>query len=76
MQQFIQIKLHYYSITSSAVASNVLGIVRPSGCGLEIDAELEFCRLLDRNIGWLFAFQDLVNELGRAPVELPAIRSV
>jgi hypothetical protein len=28
--------------------------------GLEIDQQLEFGRLLDREIGWLGAFEDLV----------------
>src|SRR5262245_28134241 len=45
-------------------------------CGLEIDDELEFRRLLHRNIRRLSPFQDLVDELGGAPVQLPAIGSV
>jgi hypothetical protein len=32
---------------------------------LEIDHQLKLCRLLDRQIGWLGAFQYLVNENGR-----------
>jgi hypothetical protein len=44
--------------------------------GLEIDDELELRWLLDWNIRRLLAFQDFVDEIGRAPIELPAIRSI
>src|ERR1700704_2839495 len=44
--------------------------------GSEVDDELELGRLLDWNIRWLFAFQYLVDEFCRAPVQLPTIRSI
>jgi hypothetical protein len=49
--------LDRYWMTSSAVANSVSGIVRPSG-GLEVDDEIEFGRLLDRQIGWFLAFEN------------------
>jgi hypothetical protein len=36
--------------------------------GLEIDDEIEFGRLLDWNIAWLRPAQNLVNQVGGAPV--------
>src|SRR5262245_24903657 len=45
-------------------------------CGPEIDDELELRRLLHGNIRRLCPFQDLVDKLGGAPVQLPAIGSV
>jgi hypothetical protein len=44
--------------------------------GLQVDHQLEPGRLLDRNVGGIRAAQNLVGELGRAPVLLPAIGSV
>src|SRR5215211_3039160 len=44
--------------------------------GLEIDDEFELRWLLDWNIRRLMALQDFVDEIGRAPVELPAIGSI
>jgi hypothetical protein len=42
----------FYSITSSASASNVGGTSRPKRpCGLEVDHELELGRLLDCELG-------------------------
>jgi hypothetical protein len=41
-----------YSITSSAIASIVGGTVRPSVLAvLEVDRQLEFCGLHDRQVG-------------------------
>jgi hypothetical protein len=31
-------------------------------CGLEVDDQLDFGRLLDRQIGWFFALEDAANE--------------
>jgi len=39
-------------------------------CGLKIDDDLEFGRLLDRDIGWLCPAQDLIYEVGRAAIEI------
>ena len=36
-------------------------------CGGDIDAQIEFGRLLDRQVGWLCAPQYLVDEVGGAP---------
>ena len=45
-------------------------------CGLDVDHEFEFCRLLDGNVPWLCAFQDFVDNLRRAPEDLSHVRSV
>ena len=43
-----------HSITSSARASSVGGILRPSALGgLQVDDEIELGRLFDRQVGWL-----------------------
>src|SRR5215813_12581582 len=44
--------------------------------GPEVDYQLELGRLLHRKICGLGAFQDLVNEDGRAPVQVSAARPV
>ena len=57
-----------HSITSSASASNVAGIVEAERFGgLEIDDEIEFGRLLDRDVGRLRSAQNLVDKVGGAP---------
>jgi hypothetical protein len=45
------------------------------GC-LEIDHQLELGRLLDRNVGWLRAAQNLVNQFSGAPEHIGVVRSV
>src|SRR5262249_53728234 len=51
-----------HSMTSSAVESSVGGTVRPSALALfEIDHQFEFGRLLHRQIGRLFAFENAVK---------------
>jgi hypothetical protein len=51
-----------YSITSSARASSVGGTVMLRGLrGLEIDDQLEFGRLHNRQVGGLSAFEDLIR---------------
>src|SRR5262245_16249473 len=58
----------FHSITSSACASNVGGTVRPSAFAVnQIDDEIEFGRLLDRQVGRLRAAQDLVDIVSSAP---------
>src|SRR5262249_45651009 len=44
--------------------------------GFEIDHELIFVRRLDRQFGWLFALENAVDVLGRAPVLLGRTRPV
>ena len=44
--------------------------------GLEIDDELKLCRLLDGQVSRFCAFQDLVNEIGDAPVAVRDVRPV
>jgi hypothetical protein len=44
--------------------------------GFEIDDELEFRRLLYRQIGWFGAFENFVNHHGDAPVVFGLLRSV
>ena len=44
--------------------------------GLEIDHQLEFCRLLHGEVGGLGALQDLVHVRGAAPVEIAQARPV
>ena len=41
---------------------------RPSLGGREIEDQIELSRLLDWNIRRLLAFQDFVDEIGRAPI--------
>jgi hypothetical protein len=52
-------KLRSYSITSSAVASTVVGILSPQAqCCVKIDNEFELRRLLDRQVCGLGALED------------------
>ena len=44
--------------------------------GLEVDHQLEFCRLLDRQIGRFGAVQDLVYVTRGAPVEAAIVRPI
>ena len=67
----------FHSITSSALASSVAGIVEAERLGgLEVDHQFELGRLLDRQVGRLGALENLVNEDGGPPErirrELPA----
>ena len=43
---------------------------------LEVDHELPFCRLLDREIGGLDALQDLVREGGRSAEQIQEVRRI
>jgi hypothetical protein len=55
-------KIRAYSITSSASASNLSGISRPSAFAvLRLDHELELCRQHNRQITRLLAFEDAVR---------------
>jgi hypothetical protein len=48
-----------YSITSSAIASIVGGTVRPSVLAvLEVDRQLEFCGLHDRQVGRFLSLEN------------------
>jgi hypothetical protein len=52
----------HHSITSSARASSVAGISRPSALAVfKLIASSKLCRLLDWQISWLSALQYLVN---------------
>ena len=53
---------HGYSITSSAVASSVGGIVNPSALAvLPLMTRLKSCRRLHWKIGRFFSFEDTVD---------------
>src|SRR5215831_3199008 len=43
---------------------------------LEVDHEVEPCRLLDRNVCWLGAFENAVYEIGGASIQSQNVRSV
>src|SRR5262245_5378206 len=59
-----------YSITSSARARTVGGIVRPSAlASFKIDHQLVFIRRLHWQISWLLTLEDAVDVSGR-PAEL------
>jgi hypothetical protein len=59
-----------YSITSSARATSVGGMVRLKRLGRnQIHCEIEFGRLLDRNIDRLRPRRNLVNRLGSPLVQ-------
>ena len=60
-----------HSITSSARASSVGGIVEAKRLGgRQIDDEVELGRLLDRNVGRFRPAQNLVDKLGGAPEQV------
>src|SRR5207247_2955576 len=44
--------------------------------GLEVDHELELCRLLDRQVAGLGAFEDFVNVGGRTAVQRGNVRAI
>src|SRR6266404_486375 len=44
--------------------------------GLEVEDQLDFGRLLDRQVGWLLALEDAIDAAGRAPVRVDRIRAV
>ena len=57
-----------YSITSSARASNCGGTVEAKCLGgFQIDDQFELGRLLDRQIGGLFALEDAIDVTCCAP---------
>jgi hypothetical protein len=63
-----------HSMTSSARASSVGGIVIAEGFGgLGVDDEIKFGRLLDRDVGGLRPAQDLVDEFSAAAPHLPPV---
>ncbi len=43
---------------------------------LEVDDELEPCRLLDRDVGRPGTFEYLVHEGSRTPIEIDAVRAI
>src|SRR5215472_13278416 len=45
-------------------------------CRFEIDDELELLRLLDRQISWLRAFQNLIDVCGSTAVQVRLVRTV
>jgi hypothetical protein len=54
-----------YSITSSAIASSFGGTSQAERpCGLEVDYQIEFGRLLDREVRRLRSAQNLVDIVG------------
>ena len=67
----------HHSITSSARASRVSGISRPSAlAGLQVDDQLKSRRLLDWDIGGLRAFENLVDVIAGATEQIGETRSV
>ena len=66
-----------YSITSSARASSVGGIVEAERLGgLEIDDQFVLGRRLHRQVGGLLALEDAIDIAGRAPVLIDDVRPV
>ena len=67
----------HHSITSSARASKRRRNVEAERLGgREIDDEIEFGRLLDRDVGGLRAAQNLVDIVGGAPEQVREVRSI
>ena len=63
-----------HSITSSARASNVGGISRPSALAvLRLIDEFVLGRRLHRQVGGLLALEDAIDVAGRAPVPVDHI---
>src|SRR5262249_35130253 len=65
-----------HSITSSASASSLSGIWRPSAGGLPVDHQLEFGWLHDRQIGGLLAFENARGIEANLPVHVGNIDAV
>ena len=66
-----------HSITSSARASNCGGTGDAKHfCSLEVDDQLEFGRLLHRQIGWLSALQNAIDVFSRSAVLVDNIASI
>ena len=66
-----------HSITSSARASNVGGIVETERLGgLEVDHQLELGRLLHRQVGWLCALRIVPDIDARLPIRFADARSI
>ena len=67
----------HHSITSSARASSVGGMSRPSALAvLRLITNSILGRRLHRQVGWLLAFEDTVYITGRAPVQVDKIRPI
>ena len=63
-----------HSITSSARASSIRGIVRPSAfAAIKLIDEIEFGGLLDRDVSRLRPAQNLVDKFGGAPEKVRQI---
>src|SRR5262249_5014633 len=43
---------------------------------LQIEHKLELHRLLDRKVGWLGPFEDLIDISGSAPIQVGSVRSI
>ena len=70
-------KQHLYSITSSARASSVGGILEAEGLScLEVDHKFVLGRRLHRQVGWLLALKNAIDVAGCAPELIDLIRSV
>ena len=66
-----------HSITSSARASSVGGTSRPSALAVvKINDEIEFGRLLDREVGWLCPAQNLIDIVSGASEQVRVVCSV
>ena len=66
-----------HSITSSARASSVGGIVEAERLGgRQVDDQIELGRLLDREVGRLRPAQNLVDIVGGAPEQVREVRSI
>jgi hypothetical protein len=72
-----QTNSHRHSITSSARTSNAVGIPYPEGLrGLEIEHQLELRRLLHRQIGGLFTFENPAHITPTDPTQSGATAEV
>jgi hypothetical protein len=66
-----------YSITSSASASRFVGNVETESLGgLEVDDELEFCGLLDRQIAGLRAAEDAHDVSRHQTIDIGRVRGL
>src|SRR5262249_53665639 len=66
-----------HSITSSASASSVGGISRPSAPSRrKVDDKLELARLNDRKVGWLFALEHSASVSAVLPISIREAASV
>jgi hypothetical protein len=67
----------HHSITSSARPSSIAGISRPSAFrSLEIDTQLEFGRLVKRDISRIGTPKNLIDEVGEAAIDFRLVNRI